>query len=118
MKQDADPSCSGDNPESGRQIQGNHPRRTEAAPDRRLDLRGTACPMNWVKLKLELEGMAPGQVVEVWLDDGDAIRNVPRSAMAEGNAIIEVTPIEGGFRLLITRAETDQGESLSERPGA
>ena len=118
MKQDADSGWRGDNPESGRQIQGNRPRRTDAVPDRRLDLRGTACPMNWVKLKLELEEMAPGQVAEVWLDDGDAIRNVPRSAMAEGNAILEVTPIEGGFRLLIERAEANPGELSSTRPGA
>jgi len=118
MEQEADRRCDGHRPEPDQQIQGERPCHAEAAAHTRLDLRGTACPMNWVKLKLELEEMAPGQVIEVWLDDGDAIRNVPRSAMAEGNAILEVTPIEGGFRLLIERAEANPGELSSTRPGA
>jgi TusA-related sulfurtransferase len=79
----------------------------ERMPDRRLDLRGTACPMNWVRLKLELEEMKPGQTVEVWLDDGEAIRNVPRSAKDDGNTVVEVAPADGGFRVLIARPETD-----------
>jgi len=73
-------------------------------PDRQLDLRGTPCPLNWVKLKLELEQLEPGRVVEVLLDDGDAIRNVPRSAKAEGYRILEVAILPGGFRLLVARA--------------
>jgi tRNA 2-thiouridine synthesizing protein A len=72
--------------------------------DEQLDLRGTPCPMNWVKLKLKLEGAAAGQVVEVLLDDGDAVLNVPRSAKAEGHRIISIEPHQGGFRLLVERA--------------
>jgi len=80
-------------------------------PDHRLDLRGATCPMNWVKLKLELEGMEAGQVVEVLLDDGDAIINVPRSAKAEGHKVLSVEPTQVGFRLLVERgdAETPSG---------
>jgi len=76
----------------------------ERTPDAQIDLRGTPCPMNWVKLKLTLEEMEGGQVIEVVLDDGDAIRNVPRSAIAEGHRVLHVTPLEGAFRLLIERA--------------
>jgi tRNA 2-thiouridine synthesizing protein A len=57
--------------------------------------------MNWVKLKLRLEAMDRGELLEVLLDDGDAIRNVPRSAKAEGHLILQASPIEGGFRLLV-----------------
>jgi len=70
-----------------------------------LDLRGTSCPMNWVKAKLQLEEMSPGQVLEVLLDDGEPIRSVPRSARTEGHRILEVKPEKEGFRLLIQRAE-------------
>jgi TusA-related sulfurtransferase len=72
--------------------------------DAELDLRGTPCPMNLVKLKLRMEELSAGQVLAVVLDEGDAIRNVPRSAKAEGNVILRVTPFAGGFRLLIEKA--------------
>jgi TusA-related sulfurtransferase len=42
-------------------------------PDLQLDLRGTPCPINFVKTKLKLERMAAGQVLEVWLDPGEPV---------------------------------------------
>jgi len=75
----------------------------ERTPDERIDLRGTPCPLNWVKTKLRLEEMDAGQVLEVLLDNGEAIRNVPRSAKAEGHQIVEIKPLEGGFRVVIER---------------
>lgn len=75
----------------------------DTRPNECLDLRGTPCPLNWVKTKLRLEEMDAGQVLEVLLDDGEAIRNVPRSAKAEGHQIVEIKPLEGGFRVLIER---------------
>jgi tRNA 2-thiouridine synthesizing protein A len=68
-----------------------------------IDLRGTPCPMNWVKTKLRLEQMDPGQLLEVLLDDGDAIRNVPRSVKTEGHRIVKVTPVGAAFSLLIEK---------------
>ena len=44
-----------------------------------LDLRGVICPYNFVKTKLKLDTMQPGQVLEIFLDDGEPIRNVPQS---------------------------------------
>ena len=76
----------------------------EREPDEKIDLRGTACPLNWVKTKLRLEEMEEGQLLEVLVDDGDAIRNVPRSVKAEGHRIVQVTPMKGAFSLLIERA--------------
>lgn len=53
------------------------------------DLRGVACPMNFVKTKLALESLDSGQRLSVLLDDGAPIQNVPRSVAAEGHKIIE-----------------------------
>ena len=39
-------------------------------PDAQLDLRGTPCPINFVRTKLYLEKMPPGGLLEVWLDPG------------------------------------------------
>jgi tRNA 2-thiouridine synthesizing protein A len=63
----------------------------ERSPDDAIDLRGTPCPLNWVKAKLRLEAMQPGQRLEMILDDGDPVRNVPRSVRAEGHRVVQVT---------------------------
>ncbi len=56
-------------------------------PNAKLDLRGTPCPINFVRTKLRLEKMAPGAVLEVWLDPGEPIEQVPDSLKMEGYAI-------------------------------
>lgn len=53
------------------------------------DYRGVACPMNFVKVKLDLARMKAGERVKVLLDDGQPIENVPRSVAAEGHQILE-----------------------------
>lgn len=75
----------------------------ERAPDQTIDLRGTPCPLNWVKTKLRLEEMQSGQLLEVLLDEGEPVRNVPGSVKAEGHTIVEVTPMGRAFKLLIER---------------
>ena len=54
------------------------------APASRLDLRGTPCPINFVRTKLHLEQMDPGSVLEVWLDPGEPIEQVPDSLVMAG----------------------------------
>jgi sulfite reductase (ferredoxin) len=53
------------------------------------DYRGVACPMNFVKVKLDLSRMKAGERVRVLLDDGKPIENVPRSVVAEGHMILD-----------------------------
>ncbi len=53
------------------------------------DLRGVACPLNFVQTKVELSKLKEGDILEVWLDDGPPIENVPGSVKAEGHKIIE-----------------------------
>jgi sulfite reductase (ferredoxin) len=53
------------------------------------DYRGVACPMNFVKVKLDLAMMGSGQLLKVLLDDGEPIENVPRSVADEGHEIVK-----------------------------
>ncbi len=53
------------------------------------DFRGVPCPMNFVKTKMELALMQNDQVLEILLDDGSPIENVPRSIENEGHEILE-----------------------------
>ena len=58
--------------------------------DASLNLRGTPCPINFVRTKLKLETMASGQILEVWLDAGEPIEQVPDSLRMEGYVIQSV----------------------------
>lgn len=57
-------------------------------PEMFKDLRGVACPMNFVKTKVELSRMQVGDFLKILLDDGEPVDNVPRSVLTEGHAII------------------------------
>lgn len=76
----------------------------EKNPAAYLDLRGVVCPINFVKTKLKLEEMDKGQLLEVIIDAGEPIANVPRSIKEEGHKIIKVDKIGDYFRLLIEKA--------------
>ncbi len=54
-----------------------------------LDLAGVKCPMNFVKAKTALEEMKKGDVLHLFLDDGEPIENVPASIRALGHVVIE-----------------------------
>ena len=74
----------------------------EALPE--LDLRGVACPMNFVKAKLRLEGMAVGGTLAVVLDSGAPIENVPASFRGEGQEIVSQSDLgDGHWRVVIRR---------------
>lgn len=72
---------------------------------KRIDLQGVICPLNFVKTKLALEGLQPGERLEVVLDEGEAMLNVPRSLKEEGHRILRVDPLGRSFRLIVERGE-------------
>jgi TusA-related sulfurtransferase len=58
--------------------------------DRHLDLHGEVCPYTFVKSKLALEQMNPGQIIRITVDNSESASNVPRSLDLEGHVILEV----------------------------
>ena len=70
-----------------------------------LDLRGVICPYNFVKTKLKLDTMRPGEVLAVILDDGEPIRNVPQSVENEGHTILNQEHLGPTHRVLIQKSE-------------
>ena len=68
-----------------------------------LDLRGVVCPMNFVKTKLKLEEMNQGEILEVVIDQGEPMANVPRSIKEEGHKIIKVEKIDNHFCLWVEK---------------
>jgi sulfite reductase (ferredoxin) len=70
-----------------------------------LDLRGVACPMNFVKTRLFLDKMQPGDTVTVFLDQGEPVESVSSSVQAEGHAIESSLAMpEGYFAVSIKKA--------------
>ena len=74
-------------------------------PVANLDLRGVICPINFVKTKLRLEELNAGEILEVNLDSGEPMANVPRSIKEEGHKIIKVEKINDHFRLWIEKGQ-------------
>ena len=58
-----------------------------------LDLTGVLCPLTWVRTRLALERMAPGERLEVRLDPGEPLESVPRSAREEGHRVTAHGPV-------------------------
>lgn len=60
-----------------------------------VDLRGVGCPTNFVKARLALETIEPGETVQFLLDNGEPARNVPRSLKAEGHRLLGLEEKDG-----------------------
>ena len=72
------------------------------------DLRGVACPLNYVKTKLKLEMMDAGERLEVWLDAGEPIKNVPMSLKNDGHKVLleeALEPAAAHYRVLVEKVE-------------
>ena len=69
-----------------------------------LDLSGVTCPLNFVKTKAALAEIKSGEYLEVLLDEGEPILNVPRSLKDEGHIIVRVTPQDAQFKLVVRKA--------------
>jgi TusA-related sulfurtransferase len=84
----------------------------EPDPQQRLDLRGTPCPVNFIRSRLKLETIAPGAWLLVDLDAGEPERMVTEGLRAEGHRVdssplpIEAAgpgPTSAAVRLMIRR---------------
>jgi len=67
------------------------------------DYRGVACPMNFVKTKLVLETMKSGDQLQILLDDGEPIQNVPNSVKLEGHDVLSQERSEAGHWTVVIR---------------
>lgn len=79
-------------------------RTTDAGIARTIDITRDHCPMTFVKTKLELEQLQPGEVLEVYLSEGEPLTSVPKTSQEQGYTVLSVEHIEGTtHRVLIRR---------------
>ncbi len=72
-------------------------------PDQTIDITGEVCPMTFVRTKLRLERMQPGDVLHVRLRGAEPLRNVPRAARDEGHIILGIVPAGNDHIVTIRR---------------
>ena len=77
--------------------------KTNVTENHIVDLRGVACPLNFVKAKLELEKLQAGDILEVLLDEGEPARNAPASFVEQGQEVIEVKNLGRYFSVKVRR---------------
>jgi len=70
-----------------------------------IDITGELCPMTFVKVKLKMESLSPGSTLEILLNGGEPLENVPRSLRDEGCQVGE--PVAKGAFFTITATKLD-----------
>ncbi|MEM6837355.1 MAG: sulfurtransferase TusA family protein [Cyanobacteria bacterium P01_C01_bin.120] len=77
-----------------------------AAPDDILDLRGTPCPINFVRTKLRLQQMSAGALLEVWIDAGEPVAQVPDSLRIDGYGVEQLIEKERYYALQVRNTQS------------
>ena len=73
-----------------------------------VDLTREVCPMTYVRLRLAIEDLPSGSLVEVLLDGDEPLKNVPRTAREEGHEVVSLEPLPSGGHRLLLRLETKE----------
>lgn len=61
-----------------------------------IDITDVVCPITFVKVKVALEELEKGQALEIKLNEGEAIQNVPRSLKNEKHKVTSVENNQDG----------------------
>lgn len=68
-----------------------------------LDITCDVCPITFVKAKLKLEEMKSGEILEIILNDGEPVQNVPRTIKEQGHKILLLEKVDDKYRILVER---------------
>ena len=71
--------------------------------DQSLDVRGVERPAGYAKVIARLQAMEENDVLEVYLDEGDALHTIPFGLRAEGHETLISEPAHSGVRLLVRK---------------
>jgi tRNA 2-thiouridine synthesizing protein A len=74
-----------------------------ATVDQELDITSEVCPMTFVRTRLALDRMRPGQVLRVLLRGEEPLRNVPRTAREQGHEVLSLEMDANGVATLLLR---------------
>lgn len=72
--------------------------------DEFIDITDVVCPITFVKVKIALEDMDDGQILEIKLNEGEPVQNIPRSLKDENHKVLELNDNGNGtFNLFVEK---------------
>ncbi|MDR0764648.1 MAG: sulfurtransferase TusA family protein [Synergistaceae bacterium] len=71
--------------------------------DAAVDITDVVCPVTFVKAKVAIDELDDGQALSIRVNDGEPVRNVPRSLKDEGHRILRLSDNGDGTYSLIVR---------------
>jgi len=74
--------------------------------DQSLDLRGTPCPVNFIRCRLALEALPFGAQLQVTLDRGEPEAMVLPGLQQDGHAVSVLHTDADWLRIVVTRGPT------------
>ena len=73
-----------------------------------VDITDVVCPITFVKAKVAIEELDPGQILSVHMNDGEPVQNVPRSMKEEGHKVLKLIQNEDGtYDLIVEKGEEE-----------
>ncbi len=76
---------------------------TDSPADLQIDITAEVCPMTFVRTRLALDRLQPGQILAVRLRGDEPRRNVPRTAAEQGHQVLALTDAPDGTADLLIR---------------
>lgn len=80
------------------------PQATAATDAHQLDIRGEICPYTLINTKQKMTQLKSGELLEVLIDNADATETIPTWAKNAGHKVLNLEPIEGGWKILLEKS--------------
>ncbi len=71
-----------------------YPPNVQEADDYYLDITAEVCPLTFVRTKLLIERMVPGETALVLLRGAEPLANVPRAIVGQGHELLGLQPFD------------------------
>jgi len=81
--------------------------RDNVKADLELDITRETCPMTYVRTRLALDRLSPGQTLLVHLRGAEPLRNVPASAREQGHTVLGLETDGAGISHLLLERGPD-----------
>jgi TusA-related sulfurtransferase len=77
---------------------------SEAKISAAADITDVVCPITFVKAKVAIEELEAGDLLQLRINAGEAMQNVPRSLKEEGHKVTSVTDNrDGTFTVIVEK---------------
>ena len=74
--------------------------------DEYTDITDVVCPVTFVKAKVAIEELEPGQVLSIHMNGGEPVQNVPRSMKEEGHKVLKLNKNDDGtYDLIVEKGD-------------